>query len=166
MSDEIDTQVDAPVANPPPPEPSLRDWLLRRICCPNPFYLLSVCFVLHGTSRWFHSETGASFSPWPLFYLTAGYTLLFALTGFVVIRFGKVWDDARSILLMILLMFVQMSLIFDDTLVLKPFEGRRLLANCWVFSAVLSELMLWGLRIRLPWLFRLPFHGLVALLFF
>jgi hypothetical protein len=144
---------------------SMRSWLLRRICSQNPFYLLSVCFVLHGMAHWFHSDSGASFSPWPLLGLSAGYTLLLAITGFVIIRFGKVWDDARSILLIILLLFVQLSLIFDETLVRDPFAGRLLLLTGWGFSIVLSEALLLGLRIRLPWLFRLPYHGLLALLF-
>jgi len=166
MSGGTSLQLDANVTSPPTTGKSSRCWWLRRICSPNPFYLLSVCFVLHGTSHWFHAESGAPFSPWPLFGLTAGYTLLLAATGFVVIRFGQVWDDARSILLIILLLFVQLSLIFDDTLVGDPVAGRRLLCACWAFSVVLSEALLCGLRIKLPWLFRLPYHGLIALLFF
>lgn len=142
-----------------------RCWWLRRLCSQNPFYLLSVCFVLHGIAHWYHVDSGVAFSPWPLLWITAGYTLLLAMTGFVIIRFGRVWDDARSILLIILLLFVQLSLIFDETLVSDPLTGRKLLLLCWIFSAVLSEALLRGIGIRLPWLYRLPYHGLLALLF-
>jgi len=147
------------------PQPA-RNWWLRRLCSQNPFYLLSVCFVLHSIAHWFHADSGVAFSPWPLLWLTAGYTLLLALTGFVIIRFGKVWDDARSILLILLLLFVELSLIFDESLVRDPVAGRWLLFTGWSFSAVLSEFILLGLRIRLPLLYRIPYHGLLAVLFF
>lgn len=143
-----------------------RCWLLRRLWSQNPFYLLSVFFVLHAVAHWYNADSGATFSPWPLLWVITGYTLLLALTGFVVIRIGRVWDDARSILLIILLLFVELSLVFDETLVSDPKTGRMLLVLCWGFSAALSELLLRGLRIVLPWLYRLPYHGLLALLFF
>ncbi|MDB5343998.1 MAG: hypothetical protein JWP89_2375 [Schlesneria sp.] len=148
-----------------PAVPQSRSRLRRLICSQNPFYLLSVCFVLHASAQWFHSDSGESFSPWPLLGLTVGYIALLAVTGFVIVRFGKVWDDARSILLLILLLFVEMSLIFDETLVREPDTGRRLLIAGLIFSMVLSEILLLGLKIRLPWLFRVPYHLLLGLLF-
>jgi len=71
----------------------------------NPFYLLSVAFVLNGTRLWYREGTGP-FDPWPLMGVIFGYIVLAATTGFVVVRFGKVWDDARSILLILLTLFV------------------------------------------------------------
>lgn len=158
---------DSVSASPVPAQPvvSSSHRLRRLICSQNPFYLLSVCFVVHASAQWFHADSGVSFSPWPLLGLTAGYIALLAITGFVIVRFGKVWDDARSILLLILLLFVEMSLIFDETLVREPDTGRRLLVAGLVFSMVLSEIILLGLKIRLPWLFRVPYHLLLALLF-
>lgn len=143
-----------------------RDWWMKRLCSQNPFYLISVCLVLHGTANWFHVEDGRAFSPWPLLWLTTGYTLLLAVTGFVIIRFGQVWDDARSILLLILLLFVQLSMLFDETLVSDPHAGRTLLLVSWVFSMGVSEVLFLGLKIRLPVLFRIPYHLLLILLYF
>lgn len=154
---------EATVSQPEVPKSSSR--LRRLICSQNPFYLLSVCFVLHASAQWFHSDSGEAFSPWPLLGLTVGYIALLAITGFVIVRFGKVWDDARSILLLILLLFVEMSLIFDETLVREPDTGRRLLIAGLAFSMVLSEVLLLSLKIRLPWLFRVPYHLLLGLLF-
>lgn len=139
--------------------------LMRLICSQNPFYLLSVCFVLHAAAQWFHRDSGESFSPWPLLGLIAGYVALLAATGFVIVRFGKVWDDARSILLLILLLFVELSLVFDETLVRDPVTGRLLQLAGLSFAAGLSELLLHGLKIRLPMLFRIPYHLLLGLLF-
>ena len=165
MTDRHEVQSTANSNSPTRLSSDNRCWWLRRICSQNPFYLLSVCFVLHGVSRWYHVDTGTAFSPWPLMVLTSGYIIVLALTGFVIVRFGNVWDDARSILLIILLMFVELSLIFDDSLVNNPWNGFRLLLTCWAFATVLSEMLLLGLGIRLPWRYRLPYHGLIALLF-
>lgn len=148
-----------------PPPRSFAARLPRLICSQNPFYLLSVCFVLHATAQWFNRDSGEGFSPWPLLALIAGYVALLATTGFVIVRFGKVWDDARSILLLILLLFVELSLIFDETLVRDPATGRLLLLAGLAFAACLSELLLLGLKIRLPWRFRVPYHLLLGLLF-
>ena len=153
----------------PAPEPQVRRSLASRIprliCSQNPFYLLSVCFILHAAAQWFHRDSGQSFSPWPLLGLIGGYIVLLAATGFVIVRFGKVWDDARSILLLILLLFVELSLIFDETLVRDPSTGRTLLLAGLGIAVGLSELLLRGLKIQLPWLFRGPYHLLLALLF-
>lgn len=156
---------DSTPADRPCVRPSLASRLPRLICSQNPFYLLSVCFVLHGTAHWFHRDNGVAFSPWPLLGLIAGYIILLATTGFVIVRFGKVWDDARSILLLILLLFVELSLIFDETLVRDPLNGRLLQLSGLVIAAGISELILCGLRIRLPWRFRVPYHLMLSLLF-
>jgi hypothetical protein len=74
--------------------------ITRLIYTQNPFYLLSVAFVLHSTRLCYRQGTGP-FDPWPLMALIGGYILLVAATGFVVVRFGKVWDDARSIFLIL-----------------------------------------------------------------
>lgn len=139
--------------------------LPRLVCSQNPFYLLSVCFVLHATAQWFHGGSGQAFSPWPLLALIAAYITLLASTGFVIVRFGGVWDDARSILLLILLLFVELSLIFDETLIRDRATGQQLLMAGLLFSMGLSELLLLGLRIRLPWMFRIPYHLMLSLLF-
>ena len=45
----------------------------------------------------------------------AGYTLVLATIGVVIVRFGKVWDDARSILLLLLLLFLAVFLGCHET---------------------------------------------------
>ena len=153
------------VGTPSSRQQSVLHRLPRLICSQNPFYLLSVCFVIHGTAQWFHRDNPDAFASWPLLGLIAGYIAVLATTGFVIVRFGRVWDDARSILLLILLLFVELSLIFDETLVRDAETGRWLLLAGLGFSVVLSEVLLRGLRIRLPWLFRIPYHLLLCLLF-
>ena len=48
-----------------PPKPSMIQRFLRYVYAGNPFYLLSVCFVFHGTAAWFQSDA-AIHNPWPL----------------------------------------------------------------------------------------------------
>lgn len=130
----------------------------------NPFYLLSVAFVLHGTRLWYREGAG-TFDPWPLMGIICGYILLVAATGFVLVRIGKVWDDARSIFLILLLLFVELSLTFDGILVSRPVTGRALLATGLVLAMAVSEGLMIGLRIRMPILYRVPYHLILALLF-
>jgi hypothetical protein len=130
----------------------------------NPFYLLSVAFVLHSTRLWLNTRTWP-YDPWPLMDIIGGYILLVAIVGFLVIRLGKAWDDARSIFLILLLLFVELSLTFDPVLVAQPRLGLVLLLVGWLMAVAVSEGLLWGLRIRMPLLFRGPYHLLLALLF-
>jgi hypothetical protein len=64
---------------------------------------LSACFVLHGASlllpRTLHQDV--AYNSWPLLGLSSGYILALAVTAVAIVRYGKVWDDARSILLII-----------------------------------------------------------------
>jgi hypothetical protein len=138
--------------------------IARRLYTQNPFYLLSVACVLHSTRLWYREGAGP-FDPWPLMAIIGGFILLVAATGFVLVRFGKVWDDARSILLIILLLFVELSLTFDGVLLSQPATGRALLLTGWLLAIAVSEGLLNGLRIRLPILYRIPYHLMLVLLF-
>ncbi|MBI3864036.1 MAG: hypothetical protein HY290_19300 [Planctomycetia bacterium] len=155
--------VNAPRPVTPPPSEFFRQ-IARFLYTQNPFYLLSVAFVLHSTRLWYRQAAGP-FDPWPLMAIICGYIVLVAAVGFVLVRFGKVWDDARSIFLILLLLFVEISLTFDGVLVSQPATGRTLLLIGLALAAVVSEALLIGLRIRLPVLYRAPFHLFLALLF-
>lgn len=157
----------APVADPnlvAARQPGVLGQIARFLYTQNPFYLLSVAFVLHSTRLWYR-QGAETFDPWPLMGIIGGYILLVAAVGFVLVRFGKVWDDARSIFLILLLLFVELSLTFDGVLVSQPATGRALLATGLTVAVVVSEGLLIGLGIRLPRLYRIPYHLFLALLF-
>ena len=128
----------------------------------NPFYLLSVCFVVHGTSYWM--QTTGGYRAWPLIGLVSGYILLLAGVAWAIVRLGQVWDDARSIFLILLLMFVELSLTLDDPLQTAPRIGIILVFAAFLFIVAVAEGLLHGLRIRLPWLLRVPFYLLLGLM--
>lgn len=152
---------DCPQTKPPS---RLHHRFLRYLYARNPFYLLSVCFVFHGTAAWFQNDAALQ-NPWPLPGLISGYVLALAATAFVIVRFFNVWDDARSIFLILLILFVEMSLCFDDVLTRLPDIGKPLLILGLLLAMCVSEGLMLGLRIRLPALFRLPFHLMLSLLF-
>jgi hypothetical protein len=162
-ADALRGPVDAPRAPAEPPT-DLFHRIARFLYTQNPFYLLSVAFVLHSTRLWYRQGAGP-FDPWPLMGIICGYILLVAVVGFVLVRFGKVWDDARSILLILLLLFVELSLTFDGVLVSQPATGRMLLVIGLTLAVVVSEVLLIGLRIRLPLMYRIPYHLFLILLF-
>src|SRR5215211_4636391 len=131
----------------------------------NPFYVASAWMVFSGLTASFSIRAG-TFDAWKLTLSLAAYTLLLGVTAFLVIRLGKVWDDARSLLLLIVLMFLGISVTFDGILAATPELASRYYLLGWIFSAATSESLLRSLRLRLGALFRLPFHLLLALFFF
>jgi hypothetical protein len=131
----------------------------------NPFYLLSTCFVLYAIKRAFQPGVAEYLNPWALMASLTGFTLLAAVTAWVVVRFGKVWEDARSILLVLVLMFLAISVSFDELLNLFSTQVAGLLAFGFAFSVLVTEAILLGLRIRFPAAFRVPFYLILALFF-
>ncbi len=138
-----------------------RGWAL--VSAHNPFYLLSTAFLLHGSAQWMQSSGG--YDPFPLIGLVAGYVLMMTITAIVIVRAGGVWEDTRSILLLVPILLVELVLAFDSPLVTNRLTGTILTLGGFLFAACVTEGLLWGLRIRLSALFRLPLHALLAILF-
>lgn len=140
--------------------PGLFRWLYTQ----NPFYIISADLVFLGLRGSF--DPGArDFDTGALIAGLAGYTVLLAATACLLIRFGRVWDDVRSILLLVVMMFLAISVSFDEILVIKPKVGAACFAGGLVFAIAVSELLLRGIRLRLPALFRVPYHLGLALFF-
>jgi len=86
-------------------------------------------------------------------------------TAWVLIRYGNLWEDVRTILLLVVLMLLAISISFDDTLAANSQLGIPLFLCGLVLAIVLSELLLRGIHLRLPIGFRLPYHLTLALFF-
>lgn len=143
----------------PPPS---HVWL-QRIYPHNPLYLLSVTLALYGinlaTDQAYDAENDLKTS------LLFAYIVMLSLAGWLVVRFGRVWEDGRTILLAVLLMFAALSAGYDLLCLNDAAAGARRLALAFGFCAAVVEAILFGLHIRLPVLYRLPFYLQLALLF-
>jgi len=143
--------------------------ICRTLYTHNPFYLISACLILAGLNATFRASAETA-NAWTLMGVLAGYTAVMALAGFVIVRAGKVWEDGRGILLVVVLLFLATSVSFDEIINREAAAGRGsagiwLLCCGFAFAVVLSEGLLDGLRIRLPLLFRLPYYAILALFF-
>jgi hypothetical protein len=151
-----------PTAPPPPIQPARS--LLRRIYTSNPFYLISADLVFVGL-RMSLDTSGATFETWALMLALAGYILLLATTACLLIRLGKVWDDVRTILLLVVVMFLALSVTFDETLTTHPGRGVACDLAGLLFAVLVSEGVLRVIRLSLPALFRVPYYLILSLFF-
>ena len=146
----------------PEPGPS-RAPLARLLVNQNPFYVISSACVIHGSSYWFRENGNGS--PWQLMALVGGFILLLTVIGFCVVRFGRLWDDARSIFVMLFLLFAELALSFDDVFISDWREGSLLFVCGWLFAVAVFEFLFLSLQIRLRALYRVPFHLMLSMLF-
>jgi hypothetical protein len=131
----------------------------------NPFYLLSAGSVLFGLRTAFDNSQTATYSAWLLAGSLAGYTLLLTATAILIVRIGKVWDDARTIALLVLLMLVAISCSFDRLFMDDRTTAQRLQLMGCLFAIVVVESLIRGLSIRFPWPYRTPLYALLGLFF-
>jgi hypothetical protein len=149
----------------PAPPPAARGRSLARwVSTNNPFYVLSAGLFLVGLWVSFGAQARAV-DTWALMAGLAGYTLLLAVTACLLVRFGNVWDDVRTVLLLVVLMFLATSVTFDEVLVLTPEGGFVCYLGGLLFAVAVSEGLLRGMRLRLPAWFRAPYYLILALFF-
>lgn len=159
----------------PPPAGAARSsglvCFVRYLYTSNPFYAISAALILLGLNLIFHDEaavqatTAVDFNSWLLLYLIGGYALVLAGAALLMVRLGKVWDDARTIMLILVLLFVALSINFDKLMLTNAATFVRVLLVGLAFSIGLSELVLRGLRIRLPVIYRGPYYLFLALFY-
>ncbi len=131
----------------------------------NPFYLVSALLVLVGLHKGLSDDSSLT-GGWLLMSVLCGYTLLLVIAGYTIVRYGQVWEDARMILLVIVLLFLALSVSFDRLVLDNPTSGARFLLIGLSFSVLVSESVLGSLGIHLATRYRLPYYLILALLFF
>jgi hypothetical protein len=130
----------------------------------NPLYLLSALLVLYGMDRVLAAQGGALGGAL-LMGTLCGYTVLLAVVGYLIVRFGQVWEDARTILLVLVLLLVALSAGFDRVVLDDPIVGARFLLSGLLFVVLVTEGVLRSLRIRPPARYAAPYYLLMILLF-
>lgn len=138
--------------------------LVRWLYTSNPFYILSADLVFVGLRMSF-GRGGPAAGSWALAGSLAGYTLLLATTACFLIRLGRLWDDLRSLLLVIVIMFLAIAMSGDDFLAVDHFRGAMGCAVGLAFAAGVSEVVLHVIRLRLPGWYRAAYHAMLALMF-
>ena len=142
---------------------------IRWICTNNPFYVICAGIFLAG--RWISfgklglADDIQPEETWALMSWLAAYTLLLAGTAFLLVRFARVWDDARTVLLLVVLMFLATSVTFDSALVENPELGVGCNLMGLGFAMAVSEGLLRGIRLILPFWYRVPYYLILALFF-
>ena len=131
----------------------------------NPFYLISAALVLYGFSVSITQDELTN-SPWVLAGLFSGYITLLALSAWAIVRWGKVWDDARSILMVLLLLLLALSSSVDLFCINKPQTAIQLATAGFAFAVVLSEFLLRSLSIKFGTWLRVPLYSIMGISFF
>ncbi|MBX3437388.1 MAG: hypothetical protein KF861_07865 [Planctomycetaceae bacterium] len=146
---------------------TVRPRLVRCLYTSNPFYVISTVLMLYAVRRVYGDLEIGAINCWVMMGVLAGYTSLLAVIGVLIVRWGKVWDDARSILLLLLLLFLAVSISADDLFAtMESGAGAVLLPlSGFLFSAIVTELVLRGARIRLGLRYRVPLHLMYALFY-
>jgi hypothetical protein len=136
----------------------------------NPFYVISAALVLYGLQLSFLG--GDAFQTRAMIIGLMAFSLLLASTAWLIIRLGNVWNDARTILLIIVLLFVAISVSCDlslarfDALGLRDFRsGFENFVGGYLFALIVSEGLLLTLGIGLRFWYRLSYHLFLGLFF-
>jgi len=137
---------------------------VRFLYSSNPFYIVSADLVFIGLRMSFGAGGPASQS-WALLLGLASYTLLMATTACFLIRVGKLWDDLRSLLILVVMMFFAMALCNDETMAADPRRGVVGCAVGFLFAVVVAEAVLRTIRLRLPGWYRAAYHLILAQVF-
>lgn len=145
-------------------EPTVRGFV-RWIGTSNPFYVISAALFLFGLRLSLGAEIH-DVAAGALITGLAGYTLLLAGTALVLVRMGNVWDDVRTVLLVVVLMFLSTSVSFDELLVGKNMPlGIFAQLGGFAFAVLVSEVLLRGARVPMPAVYRGPYYLILGLFF-
>lgn len=139
--------------------------LLRWVYTSNPFYALSAVLFFWGLWSSCQTKDYWAFKTATLMIGLGAYSLLLAATTFLVVRWGKVWEDGRSLLVLTVIMFLGLSVSFDDALTGHFAMGVVCSVLGLAFAVALSEVIVRGLGLRLGVWLRMPYLLMLALFF-
>lgn len=148
-----------------PSGPSLFAQLGRVLYNHNPFYLISAFLTLYGIHAIFGVEVVGQLKTASVLLAIGGYTAVLGLTGVLIVRYGKVWEDARTVLLAVILLLLATSVCTDELLMLAPEAALQMIVGGLVFAIALCEFIIRGLKIRFGVEFRIPLFTQLAILF-
>ncbi len=131
----------------------------------NPFYLISAFLTLYGIHAVFGVEVVGQLKTASVLLAIGAYTAVLGLTGVLIVRFGKVWEDARTVLLAVILLLLATSVCTDELLMLSPDAALLMIVGGLSFAIALCEFIIRGLQIRFGAEFRIPLFLQLSILF-
>ena len=133
------------------------------LCAKNPFYLISALLIIYAQSALFTSNPLMGNTELPAAILAA-YTVLLAAAGVLIVRVGKVWEDARSVLLLVLVLLQVLPVGIDGLLLNEPGPGRLWMAGVFMLSLCVSEILRRGLNLKIGLWTGMAYYGFIALI--
>lgn len=130
----------------------------------NPFYLISTVILLGAACSLFSASKVGTDTLIPL-SIIGGYAVLVAATLIFLVRWGKVWEDARSLLMIEVILLLVLSAGSDSEMMDSLETGLIRGIGGLVFAAVLLETTRRMLKIRLDRFFLIPCLLTLASLF-
>jgi hypothetical protein len=145
------------------PAPSHRPGpsLFSLIATHNPFYAAATALVFYGVRISFPPGAHPHYSAL-LAGSLAGFVGLLVGAALFLRRIRARWEDLRMVALLVVVMLPGISITFDDHLVDDLRSGTCYGIGGALFAALVSEVLLRGLRVRLPAGYRVPYHLLLA----
>ena len=140
--------------------------VVRFLYTQNPFYLIGTAILLYGLR--IATDSGSYFAdqPYLLPIVLGAVMIAMALTAITIIRFGGVWDDARTIVLSILLLAVSAVTGCDAVIRSQPLTSAAILLGGFLLSVGIWETLVRSLKVTFPMVLRLPFYFILFLIFF
>lgn len=144
-----------------------RSSVVRWLWTNNPFYAISAVLMLYAVRASYGQLEIGAINCWVMMGILAAYTSVLAAIGVAIVRWGHVWDDARSIFLLLLVLFLAVSVSADDLFVKMQSSAAAIgLLSCGlVFSSVVFLGVLHGARIRMGLALQIPFVLFLALFY-
>ncbi|WP_143543747.1 hypothetical protein [Rhodopirellula sp. MGV] len=124
----------------------------------NPFYLISCLLVIYGCQSFAVSEGGLTEKTTTMVGGLLGYSLLMSVVCIGVVRLAKVWDDARSIFIVVIISLIAMTTGFDELCIGYQSIAQQFAGVTAFAILIITELTLRLSRLRLGLWYRLAYY--------
>lgn len=131
----------------------------------NPLYLISAALILYAQNEAF-GTTRISIPTFVPLTVIAIYTLLLAATAVFLVKWGNVWDDARSLILIVLVLLLVLSVSSDSEMMDSLTSGAVRSGAGFLFAAALLGTVRRLLGITFRHAFAVPCWCFLGLFFF
>lgn len=134
--------------------------IVRFLYTQNPFYLISCFLIIYGLQGIAVSSGDLLNRSIAMSGGIAAYTILMTVICIAVVRCCRVWDDARSIFLVVLISLIALSTGFDQLCIENNRLGSGFASVAGILTIVVIESLLYFSRVRLTRWYRACLYAL------